>query len=128
MNRYALWVLRIIPAAVLITVGYLKLTGGEMDVRLFTELGMEPHGRIIIGVVELTAGLLLLSPQAASGALLAVGVMCGAIIAHATVLGFSMSHIPLLALVLACSAAVLYVRRRDLPIVGKTLGGEPRLP
>lgn len=128
MNRYVLWVLRIIPAAVLIGVGYLKLTGGEVDVRLFTDLGMEPHGRIIIGVVELAAGLLLLSPQAASGALLAVGVMCGAIIAHTTVLGFSITHVPLLALVLACSAAVLFARRRDLPIVGKTLGGEPRLP
>lgn len=128
MKRYVEWVLRIIPAAILIPVGYLKLSGNEADVLLFTELGMEPHGRVIIGLIELTAGLLLLSPQAASGGLLAVGVMCGAIIAHVTVIGFEVPHVPLLVAVLLTALAVMIIRRRDLPVIGKTLGGEPPLP
>ena len=100
-----------------------------MEVVLFTELGMEPQGRIIIGVIELTAGALLLSPQAATGALLAVGVMCGAIIAHLTVLGIDLKHSGLLLTVLLSSLIVLYVRRRDLPIIGSTFGsGAKSLP
>ena len=96
---------------------------------LFEMLGMEPHGRIIIGSIELVAALLLVSPQAAIGALLAVGVMLGAIIAHFTVLGMNVGgdgglRVMLLTVVFATSASVLIARRRDLPIVGSTLGGD----
>ena len=126
MNRYAVLVLRLVVAAVLIPVGYLKLSANEMDVALFTQLGMEPHGRIIIGFTEITAALLLLSPQAATGALIALGVMLGALIAHTTVLGFSITYVPLLALVFLSSAIVLIARRGDLPIIGKSLSGNSR--
>ena len=126
MNRYAVLVLRLVVAAVLIPVGYLKLSANELDVALFTQLGMEPHGRIIIGFTEITSALLLLSPQAATGALVALGVMLGAIIAHTTVLGFSITYVPLLALVFLSSAIVLIARRGDLPIIGKSLGGNSR--
>lgn len=126
MNRYALWAFRLIAAAILIYVGYLKLSMNPHDVEIFTKLEMEPHGRIIIGFIELASGLLLLSPQAALGGLFGVGVMSGAIIAHATVLGFSIPHVPLLALVLASCAVVVIAKRRDLPIIGKSLGGQQR--
>ncbi len=125
-NRYVQMALRLLVAAILLSVGYSKLAAEGMDVMLFERLGMEPHGRIIIGLLEITAGLLMLSPQAASGAFLAVGIMFGAIIAHCTVLGVDVGdggrHVAMLALVLVSSLLVLYARRRDLPIIGKTLG------
>ena len=71
MSRWILWVFRLVAAGILLPVGYNKLMGGEMSSMLFGMLGMEPHGRIIIGLIEVAAALLLLSPQAASGALVA---------------------------------------------------------
>lgn len=126
MNKFALWIPRLAAAAILIPVAYGKLTASPSEVALFMSLGMEPQGRIIIGMVELTAGALLLSPQAASGALLAVSVMCGAIIAHVTVLGIDLRHAWLLLTVLLSSLIVLYVNRGDLPIVGRTFGSGSR--
>ena len=128
MTGWLQWIFRLVAAGILLPVAYLKLTGGEIDVMLFGMLGMEPHGRITIGSIELVAALLLLSPQAAIGALLAVGVMFGAIIAHLTVLGMDVGgdgglHVLLLTVVLGTSASVLIARRRELPIVGSTLGG-----
>ncbi|MEM7138596.1 MAG: DoxX family protein [Myxococcota bacterium] len=122
MKNALLWVPRLAAAAILLTVGYAKLTASPPEVALFLELGMEPQGRIIIGVVEFTAGALLLSPQAATGALLAVAVMCGAIIAHVTVIGIDLRHSWLLLTVLTSALIVMYVRRADLPLVGRTFG------
>lgn len=121
-----LWVPRLIAAGIMLMVSYLKFLGNPGDAALFAQLGMEPHGRILVGIIELVAGLLLLSPYAASGALLTVSVMLGALIAHATFLGIVVDgdggkHVMMLALVLISSAIVLIVRRRELPIVGKTL-------
>ena len=52
--------------------------------------------------------------------------MFGAIIAHGTVLGVDVGdgerHVAMLALVLVSSLLVSYARRRDLPIIGKSLG------
>ncbi len=132
MKTLGLWVLRILAAAILLPVGYQKLMGDEMSIMLFDTLGMEPHGRVIIGVVEIIAALLLLSPLAASGALLAVGVMLGAIIAHVTVLGVEVGGdggrlLVMLSIVFASTTTVLVALRRELPVIGSTLdrqGGE----
>jgi uncharacterized membrane protein YphA (DoxX/SURF4 family) len=57
-------------------------------VYLFTKIGLEPYGRIGIGVLELIAAVLLLIPKTTVyGALLAIGLMCGAIFFHLTKLG-----------------------------------------
>ena len=82
------------------------------------------------GLLEITAGLLMCSPQAASAALIAVGIMFGAIIAHGTVLGVDVGdggrHVAMLALVLVSSLLVLYAQRRDVPMIGKSLGAGGR--
>lgn len=55
---------------------------------LFTQLGMEPWGRIGTGVFELVASLLILVPRTTGfGALLGLGLMAGAIFFHLTKLG-----------------------------------------
>lgn len=128
MSRWLLWLPRLVAAVILLPVGYNKLMGGEISSMLFGKLEMEPHGRIIIGLIEVAAALLLLSPQAASGALIAMGVMFGAIIPHLTVLGVEVDGdggllMMMLVIVFTSSVAVLIARRGELPIVGSTLGG-----
>ena len=56
---------------------------------LFTELGMEPGGRLMIGILELIAGVGLLHPMSAAlASFLATGILSGALLAHSTRLGF----------------------------------------
>jgi putative oxidoreductase len=117
-----LWILQIIPAGILFLTSYGKLSSQPGEVQLFTALGMEPTGRYIIGVVEGLAALLFLTGRfAATGGLLAVGTMLGALIAHATIIGFDPKHAILLSTVLTCSLIVTVARRRELPLIGRTL-------
>ncbi len=88
---------------------------------------MEPFGRLLIGSIEpLCAVALATNVLAAPGALLAIGTMLGAVIAHLTVLGAEVQgdgglHLALFALVVATSGPVLLARRRELPLIGSTL-------
>jgi hypothetical protein len=67
---------------------YFKFTAHPQSVHLFTELGMEPWGRIGTGVFELVASLLILYPRTTGiGATIGTGLMAGAIFFHLTQLG-----------------------------------------
>jgi uncharacterized membrane protein YphA (DoxX/SURF4 family) len=104
----------------------MKFLDMQGSVHVFESLGMEPHGRMIIASLELLASLLLISPFAAAGALLALGVMCGAALAHVSSIGIVVNDdtgmlFLLMLIVLVGSSYVLIKRRRELPLVGKTL-------
>ncbi len=115
------WVLQVVVAVILGQTLFFKFTAAPESVQLFTELDMEPHGRILIGVLELIAVLLLLFPNTVVfGALLAWGVMSGAIIGHITELGFAGDRLTLSLLAIGAwlaSTVILYLRRRSLPLV-----------
>ena len=82
------WILRLAVAAILFQTLFFKFTGAPESVYLFETLGLEPHGRIGSGLAELVAGILLLWPgRTWYGAVLALGVITGAIGAHLTRLG-----------------------------------------
>lgn len=82
------WVLRLLAALIMLQTLYFKFTGHEQSIKLFTELGMEPWGRIGTGVLELIASVLLLIPRTTVyGAGLGLGLMAGAIFFHLTKLG-----------------------------------------
>ncbi|MDF2192049.1 DoxX family protein [Paraflavitalea sp. CAU 1676] len=82
------WALRILAALILLQTLYFKFTAHEQSVKLFTQLGMEPWGRIGTGVLELIASILLLIPRTTVyGAGLGAGLMAGAIFFHLTKLG-----------------------------------------
>lgn len=82
------WVLRLIAAAIMLQTLFFKFTASEESVYIFSKLGVEPWGRIASGIVELIASVLILIPRTTVyGALLALGVMGGAILSHLTVLG-----------------------------------------
>lgn len=82
--------LAFVAAFILLETLFYKFTGHPNSVALFTELGIEPWGRIGSGIVELIAGgLLLFRAVSYHGALLALGTMLGAILSHLGVLGIS---------------------------------------
>lgn len=82
------WAVRIVAAIIMLQTLYFKFTASEESVFIFTTVGMEPWGRIGTGVLELVASaLLLINFTAWLGALLALGLMGGAILMHFTLLG-----------------------------------------
>lgn len=88
MNPYLRWALRVIPAIILLQTLFFKFTGAPESVWIFTQLGVEPWGRYLSGMLELIAAALILWPRMTRwGALLAAGLMVGAIGAHLTTLG-----------------------------------------
>lgn len=125
----ASWILRVAAAVILLQTLFFKFTAHPDSVFIFTTLGQEPWGRIGSGVVEFVAGALLLVPVAAcvaTGALLALGVMSGAIFFHLTKLGIVVQDdggllFALAVVVWLSSAVVLWLHRRHLPIVGSRL-------
>lgn len=80
--------LPILIAVILIQTLRFKFTAHPHSVYIFTQAGMEPIGRIGIGIMELIAGLLLLYRKTTwVGAVLTIGLMCGAIFMHLTKIG-----------------------------------------
>lgn len=115
-----LWILRILPALILLQTLYFKFSGAEESVYIFSTLGMEPWGRIGTGVLELIASVLLLYPRTTVlGALLGAGLMGGAIFFHLTKLGIEVKgdggqlFIYALLVLISCSI-LLFIRRKDL--------------
>lgn len=87
-SKIVSWVLRLAIAAILLQTLYFKFTGAPESVYIFETMGMEPYGRIGTGLVELAASVLLFWPGMTwAGALLALGVISGAIMSHLTKLG-----------------------------------------
>lgn len=118
------WIAQLTAAVILLQTLYFKFTGAPESIYIFETVGAEPWGRIGSGIVELIAGVLLLVPAtAAIGALLALGVISGAILSHLTVLGIEVQGdggtlFALACVVFASAAVVAWLRRRQLPIVG----------
>jgi uncharacterized membrane protein YphA (DoxX/SURF4 family) len=121
----ASWAIRIVAAVILLQTLYFKFTGAAESVEIFTRLGLEPHGRILIGILELIVAILLLIPRSvAYGALLGAGVMSGAILSHITELGWEgqMLSLGLLAVaVWALCLITLFLHRRQITIIGRML-------
>lgn len=112
------WIFAIIAATIMLQTLYFKFSAAPESVELFTKLGMEPWGRIGIGVAELISSILILVPASRFwGAFLGAGLMGGAIYFHLTVIGiYDNQGSPLLfvyaALTLFSCAIVLVIHRR----------------
>jgi hypothetical protein len=63
LANITIWLLRILAAIIMLQTLYFKFTAHPQSVKLFTELGMEPWGRIGVGTFELIASILLLIPR-----------------------------------------------------------------
>lgn len=83
-----IWGARLIAAILMFQTLFYKFTGSKESIEIFTTVGMEPWGRYGVGVMELVASVLLLIPSISwMGALIAIGLMLGAIGMHLTLLG-----------------------------------------
>ena len=81
-------VMSFLAAIVLIQTLYFKFTNALESVYIFSQLGMEPYGRLGTGVIELIIGVLLLFRSTSLlGSILAIGIISGAIFSHLFVLG-----------------------------------------
>lgn len=114
------WTMQVAAAAILAQTLFFKFTGAEESRWIFGQLGLEPLGRLGAGAMELVCVVLLLWPRlAAWGALLSLGVLGGALLAHLLVLGIDVQGDGglLFGLALASAAAsavVLWIRRADV--------------
>jgi uncharacterized membrane protein YphA (DoxX/SURF4 family) len=115
------WICRIAAAVILLQTLYFKFTGAEESVYIFTRVGLEPWGRYASGVAELFAAVLLLFPRTTwLGALIAAGVMVGAIVSHLTKLGSVVKDdggllFALAVTVFVASLVTLFIHRRQIP-------------
>lgn len=125
------WIFRIIVAIILVQTLYFKFTGAEDSKYIFTKLmgDSEAVERIGSGVVELIASILLLIPGTAwLGALIALAAITGAILSHLTMLGIVVKNdggllFGLAITVFVLSAVILFIHRRDIPVVGNFIAG-----
>ena len=123
MKKYGILVLRIVVAGILIQTLRFKLTGHPESVYIFTQVGLEPYGRIGIGIVELISGILLLINRTVwLGAGITVGVIGGAVMMHLTSLGIEVQGdggtlFYMAVFVLIASLIILFTERKSIPII-----------
>ncbi len=123
-RKHLFFLLRLVVAVILIQTLRFKFTAHPDSVYIFETVGMEPYGRIAIGVLELIAGILLLIPQTVwAGALLAAGLMSGAIMMHLTQLGIEVNGdggvlFTTAVVTFTLSFIILFFYRKDIPIIG----------
>jgi hypothetical protein len=87
------WVLRLTVSAILLQTLYYKFTAHPDSVHIFSALGVEPLGRIGLGIVELITSVLILIPKTKMiGMVNSLGIILGAIFSHILVLGFNVSN------------------------------------
>lgn len=118
MKNIVIWGLRIIAAVIMLQTLYFKFTGAPESVYIFSKLGVEPWGRIGAGVMELISSvLLLLNATVWLGAVLAIGVMAGALISHLTILGVEVQgdggYLFLLALIVFIASSIVLWYEKD---------------
>ncbi len=121
------WSCRIVAAVILAQTLFFKFTGAEESIYIFTKVGLEPWGRYGSGVAELISAMLLLTARFAwAGALLALGVISGALVSHLTVLGIVVKGdggllFGLAVTVFVTSAIAAFLHRRQIPVVSQSL-------
>ncbi|MDF0705921.1 DoxX family protein [Flagellimonas okinawensis] len=114
-------ILRIVPAVILLQTLFFKFTAAPESVYIFEKLGLEPWGRIGLGILELIIALLILVPKTTwLGALLGIGVMGGAIFSHIFKLGIVVQNDGGMLFILAlitffCCIALVWKKRNSIP-------------
>ncbi len=127
IERIVSWLCRIVAALILGQTLFFKFTGAEESIYIFSKVGLEPWGRFGSGVAELIAAILLLTPRFAwAGALLALGVISGALVSHLTVLGIVVKDdggllFGLAITVFVTCAVTAFLHRRQIPVLSQLL-------
>lgn len=110
----------IIGAIILLQTLFFKFTAHPDSVYIFTEMKLEPFGRICLGIFELIAAGLLLYPKTSHiGSVIGLGLMLGAIFSHLFILGVEIHDdggtlFILAILVFVCSLVVVILKKNKL--------------
>ncbi|KXX70217.1 DoxX family protein [Flammeovirga sp. SJP92] len=121
MKKYIIIILKLVVALILVQTLRFKFTAHPDSVYIFTTVGMEPFGRIGVGIMELIAAILILIPRTSwLGAVLTFGIIGGAVFMHLTLLGIEVngdggSLFFLAVLTEILSAIVLWVEKDNIP-------------
>ena len=123
MKNYLSLALRIIVAVILLQTLRFKFLAHPDSIYIFTKVGMEPWGRIGIGVLELIASILLFLPKKIwLGAGLPAGLMAGAVMMHLAMIGIevigdggTLFYTAIATLIL--SLMILWGKKKDIPFL-----------
>lgn len=112
------WVLRVVVAIILLQTLYYKFTGHPDSVYIFSKLGVEPWGRISLGIIELLTALLIFIPKTKFiGMAISFFLMIGAISSHIFVIGLNISNdgggLFILALIVLFSSIVYFIINKN---------------
>lgn len=125
MNKNFILIFRILISVLLLQTLRYKFTAHPDSVYIFTKVGLEPFGRIGIGILELFPAVLILIPKTIwAGAFLTIGIICGAILMHLTILGIEINNdggllFYMAISVLIFSLIVLWDHKKEIPIIGQ---------
>lgn len=123
-------VLRLTVAIILLQTLYFKFTAHPDSVHIFSALGMEPYGRIGLGIVELITAILIFMPRTMLiGMLLSLGIIIGAVFSHLLVLGINVKNdggglFVLALVVLISSSSFLFLHKSALVDLIKKLNAK----
>lgn len=121
------WLLRLTVAIILLQTLYYKFTAHPDSVHIFSELGVEPWGRIGLGIIELITAILVLIPKTKIiGIITSLGIIIGAIGSHLLVLGINVSNdggglFTLAIIVFIASIIFLIMHKKDVLALIKSL-------
>lgn len=127
MNKRLFLTIRIVIAIILLQTLRYKFTGHPDSIYIFSKIGLEPVGRIGIGVLEFFAAILILIPRTIwIGSALALGILSGAILMHLTILGIEVKTDGGMLFFMAISTFILsglafWNERRKVPVIGKRI-------
>ena len=111
--RIGLWICQAALALMFLFAGAAKFTRPMWE-RMFARWGYPDHFYLVIGTVEVVAGLALLIPRlATSAAAILIVVMIGAGATH--VIHDELRRLPQIAVTLVMIGLVAYGRRADVP-------------
>ncbi len=109
----------ILSAVLLTQTLYFKFSAAPESVYIFTALGLEPYGRIAIGILELTVSILLVFRKTSLiGGVLGIAVIIGALFAHFFIIGIVVQDdkgilfVIALVILMACSITVSLQKKR----------------
>ncbi len=88
IKKFASLLVQLIIATIYLQTLYFKFSAAPESVYIFTKLGLEPFGRIGIGILELIVSILILLPNTRLvGSIISLGLISGAIFSHLGPLG-----------------------------------------
>jgi len=117
------WITALLSAVILLQTLYFKFSASPESVYIFSKLGIEPWGRIVSGVGELIASILILIPNYRwIGCIMGLGIISAAIFAHLTKLGIAVQgdggYLFILAIIVFVSCGIcLFLEKHKLRLL-----------